>query len=112
MHTLGHPSGGGHHDADPKPVPGVAPEPHAVPHTAAAGIVAAAGWGTRLDPSTVCLAIVATGLLVWLLTTLPRAGRPTRLDSQSRRAVGGFGRGPPTPAGFDCRLADLSVVRI
>jgi hypothetical protein len=66
----------------------------------------------RLDPLTVCVAILAGGLSVLLLVLLV-ADRPARMpDNHIGAALGVAGRGPPPRSPLGLRLADLSVLRI
>jgi len=107
MHTLGHPSGGGHTGG-------------ATHHAAAASltmadssaVVAVAGDDAAMgfDPMTVCLAILFGGfvlLLAALVLAWPGAatGRSRTAGRHPRN-----GRAPPPPT-VGLRLADLSVSR-
>lgn len=120
MHTLGHVSAGGHGGhgvASAAVTTHGSSSTHSAMASAAAtgadGIAALVGVGRSLDPSTMCLAIVAAfglaALVAILLLSARRTGRPGRYRHQGRSPAG---RGPPGQRSFGLRLADLSVLRI
>ncbi len=118
MHTLGHPTSGGHGAAAHSNGP--AAHESTMAHladdvttmTASATGVVLHGTDMSLDPSTVCLAILAGFALAALLAALIIGGRrkappPRYLHG----AVTLAGRGPPAWLCVGLRLADLSVLR-
>ena len=117
MHTLGHPSSGGHggpaHSEASTRLQ--SPASHLtgqiVTVAATTSDVVPRGVDMGLDPSTVCMAIlVAYGLAA--LAALVISGRLPPASIRDRRSgLIPAGRDPPPYAAIGLRLADLSVLR-
>jgi hypothetical protein len=118
MHTLGHPSAGGHGGHTPPGVTrthGSAVTHVAMAATAVAGSAsdaAAIGVGRGLDPSTVCLAVLVAFGLAALVAALLVAARHGQPPGRYRNRIPSLaGRGPPAHPWLGLRLAGLSVQR-
>jgi disulfide bond formation protein DsbB len=118
MHTLGHPSSGGHGSATHSATPAAhqAPLGHQAVHimtvATSASEVALGGTDMSLDPSTVCLAILVAFGLAALLAALVIGERHTAPPVRYLRGAAALaGRGPPLSLRVGLRLADLSVLR-
>lgn len=126
MHTLGHPSGGGHGGGAHAPADSAhqthagavqAPLPHlagdAAMAAATAGQLALRGLDVGLDPSSVCLAILAGFALAALIAALARRARRASPAPHHPVAVLRLtGRGPPRASPVGLVIAHLSVLRI
>lgn len=123
MHTLGHPSGGhgGHAPADTTrqthgeavQAPPLRLASHAAMAALTAGQMVLRGADVTLDPSSVCMAILAGLALAALIAALARRAR--RTSRAPRLAVAGFrssGRGPPRASPVGLVIAHLSVLRV
>ncbi|HEX6869778.1 MAG TPA: hypothetical protein VF163_01660 [Micromonosporaceae bacterium] len=81
-----------------------------------AAVVARRGAGQPgrsggLDPWSVCLAVLAAGLVLLVAVLCGRGGRGWAARGRTRRMFGHAGRGPPFVPLIGLHLADLSVLR-
>jgi len=113
MHTLGHPTSDGHAGAaDHSTALVIEPMAEAIGAAMTTAVhVDIYGTGMRLDPLTVCLAILAGSLLVLLVVLLVVYHRRGTTCGHVLPALWAAGRGPPTRSPLGLRLADLSVRR-
>ncbi|WP_412542945.1 DUF6153 family protein [Longispora sp. K20-0274] len=110
MHTLGHPSAG--HGATPTmaAMAGAA-HPHPL-HAAGSAVEAFEGFGTGLDPMTMCLAILTISALAFLLLAVKGLRSATWSAGDTTILAQAMGPGPPPSARQGLVLTELSVLRI